>query len=111
MTHHLRLATLLLCALLLGACSTVQVGRDFDLTAFTARIERGVTTRADVRAWLGAPESTGVTLGTDGQRYEEWGYFFAEGRLGDAGNARLRQLQVKFGADGTVRGYNWSQSK
>jgi len=106
-----RLVVLLLAAVLLSACSTVKVGRDFDLTGFTARIERGVTTQADVRSWLGAPASTGTSLGTDGQRYEEWGYFFGEGSLNDASNARLKQLQIKFDTDGRVRGYNWSQSK
>ena len=111
MTHTLRLLALVLAAVLLSSCSTVKIGRDFDLTAFTARIERGVTTQIDVRNWLGAPESTGTSLGTDGQRYEEWGYFFAEGQLGDTSNARLKQLQIKFDTEGKVRGYSWSQSK
>lgn len=111
MRHPLRLWAIGLAAVLLSACSTVRIGRDFDLTAFTARIERGVTSQADVRSWLGDPESTGMNMGTDGQRYEEWGYFFAEGRLGDTGNARLKQLQIKFGTDGKVRGYNWSHTQ
>lgn len=111
MTHPLRLFVIVLAAVLLSGCSTVRIGRDFDLTAFTARVERGATSQAEVRSWLGDPESTGVNLGVDGQRYEEWGYFHAEGRLGDTGNARLKQLQIKFGSDGKVRGYNYSNTQ
>lgn len=111
MTHPLRLSILVLLTVLLSACNTVRIGRDFDLTAFTARIERGVTSQAEVRSWLGDPESTGVNLGTDGQRYEEWTYFFAVGRLTDTGNAQLKQLQIKFGSDGKVRGYNYSNTQ
>jgi len=111
MTQTLRLMVIVLATVLLSACNTVKIGRDFDLTAFTARIERGVTTQADVRGWLGDPESTGVNIGTDGQRYEEWTYFFAIGRLTDTGNAQLKQLLIKFGSDGKVRGYNYSNTQ
>lgn len=94
--------------LLLGACSTVTVGHKFDLKTFTSKVERGVTTQGQVRGWLGAPESVGVVVETGGERYEEWTYYHANGRLPAMNDARLKMLQIKFDRGGVVRGYNWS---
>jgi hypothetical protein len=57
--------------LLVSACTTVRVGHDFDIAAFETRVQRGITTQADVRNWLGAPEGTGVAVDTGGERYDE----------------------------------------
>ena len=94
----------------LGACSTVQVGQDFDVRAFEAKVERGATARDQVRGWLGAPASTGVNVDTGGERFEEWVYYFASGRLSDTSAMRVKMLQIKFDKQGIVRGYNWSAS-
>jgi hypothetical protein len=48
--------------LALSACTTFQVGRDFDLSTFDARVRRGTTTQAEVRDWLGAPTGVGVSV-------------------------------------------------
>ena len=56
---------------LVSACTTVKVGREFDLAAFDAKVQRGVTTQSEVRGWLGAPNGTGVSVETGGERYEE----------------------------------------
>lgn len=95
---------------MLAACGTVQVGQDFDLRAFEARIERGVSTQSQVRAWLGAPAGAGVNVDTGGERFEEWTYYSASGRLPDMAGAKVKMLQIKFDQQGIVRGYSWSDS-
>ena len=32
-----------------------------------------------MREWLGAPNGSGVTVQTDGERYDEWTYYYGEG--------------------------------
>ena len=104
-----RIAAVLLISLL-AACSTVRVGQDFDLRAFETRIERGVSTQNQVRAWLGVPTGTGVSVDTGGERFEEWTYYSASGRLPDMAGAKGKMLQIKFDKQGIVRGYNWSDA-
>ncbi len=91
-----------------AACGSVQFGRDFDLKAFESNVERGATTQAQVRAWLGAPASTGQVVDTAGERFEEWSYYFGSGSLPNMKDATLKTLQIKFDRNGVVRGYNWS---
>lgn len=98
-------------ALVLAACSTVRVGSEFDLKAFESKVQRGATTQAQVRGWLGAPTGTGIHVDVAGERYDEWTYYYGEGRLPDMGNAELKILQIKFDKNGVVRGYNWSGGK
>ena len=95
----------------LSACTTVKVGHEFDVGVFAARVEQGVTTQAMVKSWLGEPASTGYSLATDNERFEEWSYYFAEGRLNDMSSARTKILQIKFDLQGKVRGYSWSATK
>lgn len=92
----------------LGACASVQIGNSFDLGAFESRVQRGVTTQAQVRGWLGAPTSTGVHVATDGERFEEWIYYHGAGRLPAMRDAEIKVLQVRFDRNGIVRGYSWS---
>jgi len=96
--------------LVLAACSTVQIGRDFDIRVFEASVERGVTTQNQVRKLLGAPASTGINVDTGGERFEEWTYYSASGKLPDMAGAKIRILQIKFDQQGIVRGYYWSIS-
>lgn len=104
----LRTASISMFILLLAACSTVQVGRDFDMRAFETKVERGVTTQSQIRAWLGAPTGTGVNVETNGERLDEWTYYSASGKLPDMSGAKVKTLQIKFDKQGVVRGYNWS---
>jgi outer membrane protein assembly factor BamE (lipoprotein component of BamABCDE complex) len=106
-----RLAPAWMLAIMLGGCSTgwFHVGNDFDLNAFTSHVERGVTTRDQVRTWLGASPSTGVNVDTSGQRFEEWTYYFAEGRLSNLSDTGLKSLQIKFDSKGIVQGWELSQ--
>jgi len=97
--------------LLLSACSTVQVGRNFDLSAFQARVQRGVTTRDEVRAWLGAPTGVGTAVEVSGDHYEEWTYYSGAGELPDMKDAQMKMLQIKFDQSGIVRAYSWTSDK
>jgi hypothetical protein len=94
--------------LLLTSCATVEVGHEFDLSAFDAKVQRGVTTQADVRAWLGAPTGSGVHVDSGGERFQEWTYYHGEGRLPGMKNLKVKMLQIKFDQRGVVRAYNWS---
>ena len=98
-------------AVVLSGCATgwFHVGSDFDLNAFTSHVERGVTTKDQVRSWLGAAPSTGVDVDTSGQRFDEWTYYFAEGRLASLSDTTLKSLQIKFDSKGIVQGWELSQ--
>ena len=104
--HPSKLAIPLLA--LATACTTVKVGNEFDLQAFSGKVQRGVTTQVDVRNWLGAPGGTGVTVDTSGQRYEEWTYYHGAVKIPGSKDSSVRVLQIKFDQRGVVRGYNWS---
>jgi outer membrane protein assembly factor BamE (lipoprotein component of BamABCDE complex) len=99
-----------LVVLLLAACNSLRLGQDFDVQLFANKVEYGVTTQSQVRSWLGAPASTGVGVATDGERFDEWTYYFADGKITDMSAAKVKMLQVKFDKQGIVRGYNWSAS-
>lgn len=108
----MKLAKLILpLLLLLSACSTVQLGRDFDLSTFQTRVQRGVTTRDEVRAWLGAPKGVGTDVEVSGDRYEEWTYYSGAGELPDMKDAQMKMLQIKFDQGGIVRAYSWTSDK
>lgn len=113
MNNFSRIAAVLLSIVLLSACGAAQVkvGRDFDVDTFAAKIQQGVTTQSQVSSWLGEPASVGVSLANNGERFDEWVYYFAEGKLADMSTARVKTLQIKFDQLGTVRSYDWSASK
>jgi len=94
--------------LMVSACATVQIGRDFDLAAFDSRVQRGVTTQAEVRNWLGAPTAVGMAVESGGGRFEEWTYYHGTGRFPGMSDARVKILQIKFDQRGLVHAYNWS---
>jgi hypothetical protein len=94
--------------LVLSACGTFQVGHDFDLAAFDSKVDRGATTQLQVKSWLGAPDSTGISVETSGDRYAQWTYYYGAGNLTGPTNARVKMLQIKFDRAGIVQAYNWS---
>jgi hypothetical protein len=94
--------------LFVSACTTVKVGRDFDISTFDSKVQRGVTTQADVRKWLGAPAGVGASVETSGERYEEWNYYYGTVRIPGAKDSQVKVLQIKFDQRGVVRAYNWS---
>lgn len=111
MSRIIRLSAIAFFALLLTACANFQVGHDFDVGMFATKIQPGVTTEADVRAWLGDPSGTGISMEADGKRYDQWNYYYAEGNVSNMNKTKMKILQVKFGKDGKVYSYNWSASK
>jgi outer membrane protein assembly factor BamE (lipoprotein component of BamABCDE complex) len=111
MMNSSRISLLLVAVLLLGACGSIKVGRDFDVGVFAAKLEQGVTTQVQVRSWLGEPTSAGISLSSDGERLDEWDYYYAEGQMSDMSSAKLKILQIKFDKEGLVRSYNWSASR
>jgi len=102
------LALVLVVASLTG-CGTVQVGNDFDLQQFTRNVKHGVTTRTEVRAWLGKPASTGVAVDNAGAQTEKWTYYYGSGEVSNMEEAHLKYLELEFNKDGRVVAYNWSQ--
>ncbi len=111
MSRFLRITAILCFTLLLGACGTFQVGHDFDVGVFAAKIEPGVTTQAQVKSWLGEPVSVGISVEPGGERLDQWDYYYAQGQMQDMSTAKLKLLQIKFDKQGKVRSYNWSTSK
>jgi hypothetical protein len=113
MINSSRAATVLFFVFLLSACGAakVKVGRDFDVGAFSANIQQGVTTQSQITSWLGEPGSIGISVANNGERFDEWNYYFAEGNLADMSTAKVKILQIKFDQLGTVRSYDWSASK
>jgi len=93
---------------LLGGCASFQLGNDFNLKQFASQIQHGVTSQAEVKAWLGAPQSQGVVVDRDGEKLQRWLYFYSKGKLGDMGNAGMKTLEVQFDQSGIVRSYNWA---
>jgi hypothetical protein len=75
----MRLATITMSlVLLLSGCGTFQVGGNFDLAAFQSKVRRGETTQAEVQRMLGAPDGTGVSVETGGERYSQWTYLLRQ---------------------------------
>jgi len=105
------LIALLFFTLQLAGCSSVQVGRDFDVQLFNSSVKANVTTRNQVQNWLGEPGSTGFSLDKDGELSTEWMYFYGAGTLSNMKNAKLKILQIRFNKNGIVNSYNWSNSK
>lgn len=111
MINFLRIPIIFLSVFLLSACGTFQVGRDFDVGVYSAKIEQGATTQAQVRSWLGEPAGVGISLEPDGERLDQWSYYYAEGQMQDMSTAKMKLLQIKFDKQGKVRSYNWSASR
>jgi outer membrane protein assembly factor BamE (lipoprotein component of BamABCDE complex) len=113
MSPLVRSIPVLLIGLLLSSCSTTafQVGHDFEVSKFSAKVERGATTQDQIRAWLGDPTSTGIKVESNGERYDEWTYYFAKGQMANLSTTQLKILQIKFDKGGTVQSYSWSVSE
>lgn len=97
--------------LLLSACGTVQIGRDFDVKAFEEIVGMADMSKAQVQDLLGAPKGTGVAVDKDGKRLDEWLYFYGTGQLPSMSDTTIKSLQIRFKKNGMVQSYNWSYSK
>jgi len=101
----------LILTLQLSGCSSVKVGRDFDVQLFNNSVKTQVTTKSEVRRWLGEPGSTGISLDKEGELSDEWMYFYGAGTLSNMQKAKLKILQIRFNKSGVINSYNWSDSK
>ena len=101
---------LLLMIWLLAGCSSLKIGRDFDMQAFEGKVKIGETTKTQVLNKIGSPKSTGVSLNRDGERLLEWVYFYATGKLSGE-DAQLKILQIRFEQHGIMGSYNWTNSE
>lgn len=95
--------------MLLAGCSTIQVGRDFDMQTFESIVKVGKTTKAQIRNKMGSPKNKGVSIKSDGERLDEWLYFYATGKLSGMDDAQLKILQIRFDKKGILRSYNWTK--
>lgn len=95
----------------LTACSSIQIGQKFNVQLFATKAKIGVTTNTQVQAWLGSPNSTGISVDKDGEQLDEWMYFNGTGTLPKMANTKLTILQVRFNKHGVLSSYNWSDSK
>jgi outer membrane protein assembly factor BamE (lipoprotein component of BamABCDE complex) len=93
------------------SCGAVQVGQDFKLQTFSSQAELGKTNKAQVLKWLGKPMSTGISQKADGERLDEWDYFYGTGQLPGMKDTKLKILQIRFDKNGLLRSYNWTGSK
>ncbi len=93
--------------LLLGGCASFQLGSDFNLTHFASKIEHGVTTKAEIKQWLGEPQSTGMVVNREGEKLQRWLYYFSQGKLSSMQNTRMKTLEVQFDHNGIVQAYDW----
>ena len=69
-----------------------------------------MTTGDQVRGLLGVPANTRANMDTGGERFDEWIYYFASGKLAEVLAVRVKMLQIKFDKQGIVHGYNWSST-
>lgn len=112
MTHAgknlLRRLAIVATAAVLGACATMNVGRDFNYGDFVSRAKQGETTREQVKEWLGPPAGTGMVLEADGAKNDQWTYYHGSGKLPSGSETRFKLLQIKFSAAGKLMSYTWS---
>lgn len=101
---------LLVMFMLVAGCTTLKIGRDFDVQAFEKIAKVGETSKTLVRSALGAPKNTGFSLSRDGERMVEWVYLYGTGKMTGMENAQLKILQIRFDQGGIVRSYNWTSS-
>lgn len=92
-----------LAALALAAAGCASVGRPFPVDR-VRDIAPGKTTREQIQAEYGRPYRTGLEDGD-----ETWTYL--DYRLSAFGAQRVRDLYVRFNADGTVKSYSFNSNE
>ena len=92
----------------LGACTTIKFGSDFDPRDFEIWAKRGETTQAEVQKRLGPPTSKGAVVEQDGTYYTRWTYYHGEGKIYRLEDANLKVLEIRFNAEKKVVSFNWS---
>lgn len=88
-------------ALMTAGCATL--GRNFD-SGITARIQNGVTTQADLRSMLGAPDRVGVDDGD-----VTWTYLYSKVGIFRK-NQEEKDLYLRFDASGKVKSFSFNST-
>lgn len=96
----LLVAGLLSVLLLNPGCFTV--GSNF-VSAPVKKIDKGVTTKAEIKKYFGDPFRSGLDDG-----YESWTYVY--NRWSPLSQARSKDLYIVFNKDGTVRSYTYNSN-
>lgn len=86
----------------LATAGCFSVGENFPSTP-VRKIEKGMTTKKDVRRMFGEPFRTGLDNG-----YESWTYVY--NRWSPFGATRSKDLYLVFNKDGTVRAYTFNSN-
>jgi SmpA / OmlA family len=89
-----------LLALVMLGCFTV--GRNF-ASAPVTQIEKGVTTKTEIKQWFGDQFRTGLDDG-----YESWTYIYSSWTGFSQTNSK--DLYIIFNKDGTVRSYAYNSN-
>jgi outer membrane protein assembly factor BamE (lipoprotein component of BamABCDE complex) len=89
-------------ALTLALAGCFSVGRNFS-SAPVRKIEKGVSTKEDVRKLFGEPFRTGLDDG-----YESWTYVY--NRWAPFSQTKSKDLYIVFNKDGTVRTYTFNSN-
>ena len=95
MTRLIILFVLIACMAVMSGCGSV--GRDFD-TEMAQTIEKGKTTKADIKRMFGLPFKTGVQNGNPVWVYEKNVYR-------TMGKDSSKSLIVEFDSNGIVKGH------
>lgn len=95
MTRHIILFVLIACMAVGSGCGSV--GKDFD-TDMAQTIEKGKTTKSDIKRMFGTPFKTGVQNGNPVWVYEKNVYR-------TLGKGSSKSLIVEFDSNGIVKGH------
>jgi hypothetical protein len=89
---------------LAAVCATgcITAGRNFVSTP-VKRLEKGVTTKSDIKKEFGEPFRTGLDDG-----YESWTFLY--NRWSPFTQTRSKDLYIVFNKDGTVRSYTFNSN-
>lgn len=106
-------ASCMVIAIFVAGCMSHQYGTKIDSNK-VSQIKKGVTTKAEVEALLGAPSHAGIT--GDGRRMMTYSYTESSSQAsfipfgGASGKSRTQTLQIMISKSGVVEDYEFSDN-